>query len=332
MRYLKTLLASIAIVAAFSGSAWAWEKCDDPTFLATRAWATARSSRTFARIQATHSCSLIAQYRAEIIDGDKRINAAADASTTCNNGAHISGDGVQQAAQLWQQYCTGSARVPRITTAQASPRPQPTQPVATATGGSSGGSCSDITGTGSSGGGGGSCASTGQSLGNLASQQQRSNPSAAIQNYKAAAEAYRRAKMWDAQNRMLQALADVMASLPSDKKNETDNISRPSSGRSTAYCSSTEVGQAKQCISITKSGDGGRRGYYVNATCDGTYYAAISTYDENDKCERGVVSVSTGNPTLVYSYFHRPGVLDAIAGGKLSLLNCYTARHKGGAC
>jgi hypothetical protein len=103
------------------------------------------------------------------------------------------------------------------------------------------------------------------------------------------------------------------------------------SGGSTAYCSSKELGQKKQCIEITRV-PGTQPDYYVKATCTGTYYAAIASYDIYDKCERSVVSVRPGFSELVSSPFHKPYVLDAIAGGKSSQLNCYTARHRGRGC
>jgi hypothetical protein len=61
MRYLKILLASAAIVATFSGTAWAWEQCDAPGFQTTRARGEAAYVRAYAEARASHNCADIAK-------------------------------------------------------------------------------------------------------------------------------------------------------------------------------------------------------------------------------------------------------------------------------
>jgi hypothetical protein len=104
-----------------------------------------------------------------------------------------------------------AAPAPHVAAAQPAPR------VAAA---SNQGDCSDITGAGLTGGGG-NCAKIGHTAAALANKYQRSNPAAAAEYYRAAAEAYRRAKMYDASNRMSQGLAGLMASLPANGRSPT---------------------------------------------------------------------------------------------------------------
>ena len=106
----------------------------------------------------------------------------------------------------------------------------------------------------------------------------------------------------------------------------------PDRSSGTGSCSSTLLGQRMQCLSVVRTNDLGRGGYYIKSACPGSYNAAIITYDADNHCERDVVVVSRGNPAPVYSYFKAPRVVDAIEAEGLSVSNCYRKRHKGGPC
>ena len=74
------------------------------------------------------------------------------------------------------------------------------------------------------------------------------------------------------------------------RPNASGAVQHQSAEGSASGCSSVALGQAKQCISVEKTRDLGRAGYYLTASCPGTYYAAVGTYDENNLCRREVAS------------------------------------------
>jgi hypothetical protein len=99
----------------------------------------------------------------------------------------------------------------------------------------------------------------------------------------------------------------------------------------TTNCSSATLGQQQQCIAIDKVGNAA---YVLKVApgCSGRYFVAFASTNEGDVCERDVASVRAGTPVPVYSYFHPPRVLDAIASSGLEAEQCYRKRHKGGPC
>ena len=96
----------------------------------------------------------------------------------------------------------------------------------------------------------------------------------------------------------------------------------------TAYCSSTRLGDMRQCLRQPQSAGAGLYAFGVKSSCSSGIIAAIKTYDASGRCIRKVIRISSGkassNPVRSHA---EPAVLDAISFKSRAILECYARRH-----
>lgn len=96
----------------------------------------------------------------------------------------------------------------------------------------------------------------------------------------------------------------------------------------TAHCSSTRLGDMRQCLHPPQSTGAGLYAFGIKSSCSSGIIAAIKTYDASGRCIRKVIRIGSGKASSNQVRSHaEPGVLDAISFKDRAVLECYARRH-----
>lgn len=100
----------------------------------------------------------------------------------------------------------------------------------------------------------------------------------------------------------------------------------------TAICSSTSLGNFKECLRDPTSTGANRYAFRIKSSCKAGVIAAVKTYDESGRCIRKVVAVLPHQRSRNVISTRAPEILDAISFQGSETFECYVRRHEQISC